>query len=32
LNLQTAYDLRVAEIAAGKKIEREVSVIDRTAA
>lgn len=32
LNLQTAYDLRVAEIAAGKKIEREISVIDRSAA
>lgn len=31
LNLQTAYDLRVAEIAAGKKIEREVSVISKAA-
>ena len=29
LNMQTAYDLRVAEIAAGKKIEREVSVISK---
>ncbi len=27
LNLQTAYDLRIAEIAAGDKIRREVSVM-----
>lgn len=31
LNLQAAYDLRVAEIAAGKKIEREVSVMSKAA-
>lgn len=31
LNLQTAHDLRVAEIAAGKKIEREVAVISKAA-
>jgi addiction module HigA family antidote len=31
LNLQAAYDLRVAEIAAGKKIEREVPVMSRAA-
>lgn len=31
LNLQVAYDLRVAEIAAGKKIEREVAVIFKAA-
>jgi addiction module HigA family antidote len=31
LNLQAAYNLRVAEIAAGKKIEREVSVLHRAA-
>jgi addiction module HigA family antidote len=31
LNLQAAYNLRVAEIAAGKKIEREVSVLVRAA-
>ena len=31
LNLQAAYNLRVAEIAAGKKIEREVSVLNRAA-
>jgi addiction module HigA family antidote len=31
LNLQAAYDLRVAEIAAGKKIEREVPVMNRAA-
>lgn len=31
LNLQTAYDLRLAEIAAGKKIEREVPVRHRAA-
>jgi antitoxin HigA-1 len=29
LNLQAVYDLRVAEIANRKKIEREVSPIDR---
>ncbi len=31
LNLQVAYDLRLAEIAAGKKIEREVAVISKAA-
>jgi len=31
LNLQSMYDLRVAEIAAGKKIEREVPVMERAA-
>lgn len=31
LNLQAMYDLRVAEIAAGKAIEREVSVMHRAA-
>lgn len=31
LNLQTAYDLRVAEIAAGKQIQREVPVMSRAA-
>lgn len=31
LNLQTAYDLRLAEIAAGKKIKREVPVRHRAA-
>ncbi len=31
LNLQAAYDLRLAEIAAGKKIERQVSVMPRAA-
>ena len=31
LNLQAAYDLRLAEIAAGKKIEREVPVMPRAA-
>ena len=31
LNLQAAYDLRVAEIAAGKKIAREVSVMPKAA-
>ncbi len=31
LNLQAMYDLRVAEIAAGKKIEREVAVMHRVA-
>lgn len=31
LNLQAAYDLRVAEIAAGKRIEREVPVMPRAA-
>ena len=31
LNLQAAYDLRVAEIAAGKKIEREVPVMSKAA-
>ena len=31
LNLQAMYDLRVAEIAVGKKIEREVSVMHRAA-
>lgn len=31
LNLQAAYDLRVAEIAAGKKIEKEVAVMERAA-
>lgn len=31
LNLQAAYDLRVAEIAAGKKIEREVAVMPKAA-
>jgi addiction module HigA family antidote len=31
LNLQAAYDLRTAEIAAGKKIEREVPVMPKAA-
>lgn len=31
LNLQAAYDLRLAEIAAGKKIAREVPVMPRAA-
>lgn len=31
LNLQAMFDLRVAEIAAGKKIEREVSVMHKAA-
>lgn len=31
LNLQAAYDLRVAEIAAGKKIVREVAVMSKDA-
>jgi antitoxin HigA-1 len=31
LNLQAMYDLRVAEIAAGKRIEREVAVMERAA-
>ena len=31
LNLQASYDLRVAEIAAGKKIEREVPVMSKAA-
>jgi antitoxin HigA-1 len=31
LNLQAAYDLRLAEIAAGKKIEREVPVMRNAA-
>ena len=31
LNLQAMNDLRVAEIAAGKKIEREVAVMHRVA-
>lgn len=31
LNLQSMYDLRMAEIAAGKKIEREVPVMERAA-
>ncbi len=31
LNLQAMYDLRVAEIAVGKKIEREVAVMHRAA-
>lgn len=31
LNLQSMYALRVAEIAAGKKIEREVPVMERAA-
>lgn len=31
LNLQAAYDLRLAEIAAGKRIEREVAVMERAA-
>ena len=31
LNLQASYDLRVAEIAAGKKIEREVAVMPKAA-
>lgn len=31
LNLQTMYDLRVAEMAAGKRIAREVAVMDRAA-
>lgn len=31
LNLQAAYDLRVAEIASGKQIKREVSAMPRAA-
>lgn len=31
LNLQAMHDLRVAEIAAGKRIEREVAVMERAA-
>ncbi len=31
LNLQAMYDLRLAEIAAGEKIEREVSVMHKAA-
>lgn len=31
LNLQAAFDLRTAEIAAGKRIEREVAVMKRAA-
>ena len=31
LNLQTMHDLRVAEIAAGKRISREVAVMERAA-
>ena len=31
LNLQAAYDLRLAEMAAGKKIQREVAVMTRAA-
>ena len=31
LNLQASYDLRIAEIAAGKKIEREVPVMSKAA-
>lgn len=31
LNLQAMYDLRMAEIAAGKRIEREVPVIQHAA-
>ena len=31
LNLQSMYDLRLAEIAAGKRIEREVAVMERAA-
>ena len=31
LNLQAMYDLRVAEIADGKRIRREVAVLKRTA-
>lgn len=31
LNLQAAYELRVAEIAAGQQIEREVDVMSRAA-
>lgn len=31
LNLQVMYDLRVAEIAAGTRIEREVAVMERAA-
>lgn len=31
LNLQAMYDLRVAEIAVGKKIEREMAVMHRAA-
>ncbi len=31
LNLQAMYDLRVAEISTGKKIEREVSVMHKAA-
>lgn len=30
LNLQTAYDLRLAEIAAGKQIAREVATMTTT--
>lgn len=31
LNLQATYELRVAEIAAGRKIEREVAVLHKAA-
>lgn len=31
LNLQAAYELRVAEIASGKQIKREVAVMSRAA-
>jgi len=31
LNLQAMYDLRLAEIAAGKRIAREVAVMERAA-
>ena len=31
LNLQAAYELRTAEISAGKKIEREVSIMPKAA-
>lgn len=31
LNLQAAHDLRIAEIASGKQIEREVSTMPRAA-
>lgn len=31
LNLQAAYDLRLAEIASGKQIKREVTVMPRAA-
>jgi addiction module HigA family antidote len=30
LNLQTAYDLRLAEVAAGRRIEREVAMMAKT--